>query len=178
MARSKRLWFGGALLGLVCVLSVLFLLFDAPLPDESAAQKNFAGIIFSRKGINDVRKFKDDTYMHGLSYYYFQADSREINRLISWLELEKSEKIPDNVSSLVTAAVSRNGWQFNLTASQVYLAYYCNPDNVDGVNFDFDMLLLGNGQGIFVTRGYLPDSITRTTDISKCPPNRFLNSRG
>lgn len=178
MGRPKNLWRGAALLELVVIVLMLLWLFPEPPVDQSAAQKNFAGIVLSRKGIDDVRKFKDDTYMHGQSYYYFQADSQAINRLISLLELQKAEKIPAEQTSLVGNAVSRNGWQFSWATSQVYLAYYCNPDEADGLNFNVDMLLVGNGAGIFVTRGYLPPTITRTTDTSKCEPPRFMSQPG
>jgi hypothetical protein len=176
MGRLRNLGLVGALLGLVGVTLALLLSSCQEPVHERDPQEFFAGIVLSRGGIRDVRVFKDITYMHGLKYFYFQADQPQINRLVSSLDLRKSEEMPEHLPKMAREAASKAGWQFNWTMTQAYLAYYCNPDNVDGTNSSIDMLLVSNGQSIFVTQGYLPANITRTSDPSGCPPNPGMES--
>ena len=161
--RFSRAFFGLA----VVALSLLLSSCEKP-QDAFAVEREFAGALVFRGGIKNVRKFKDDTYMHGLSYYYFQAEPPEISRLITWLNLQKGDRMPEQLSNLATSAAARNGWKFAWATAQVYLAHYCTPLNADGTYSRTEVLLVSNGEGLYVTRGYLPDGATRIADSSGC----------
>ena len=170
MGRLKKLCLGGALLGLVVVMSVLLLSSCEEPAYDFAPERDFGRVVFARGGIKNIRKFKDQSYIHGLNYFYFQADPPEVNRLISWLELEKVEKIPSPESQVVEDAVSQAGWKFAWATAQVYLSYWCNPPDAEGRISSVDLLLVSQGEGIYVTQGYRSIGATRTNDPSRCGP--------
>ena len=134
-------------------------------------ERDFGRTLFARTGIDDVRKFKDGSYIHGLSYYYFKASPVDINRLIQWLGYKKVDKIPSPESQVVEIAVSRAGWQFDWAAAEIYLAYFCNSPDAENNVGSVDLLLISKGAGIYVTQG-IPIDANRASNRSDCESMR------
>lgn len=150
----------------IVVLSVTILSGCQRQGDERAPEKSMGALLLSRGGISDVQQYKDNTAIHGPTYFYFQASHENAERLINWLGLKKHPSAPDIFASSIKATLIETKWNFNLGASQVYLAYYCRP--FDGLNWSLDLLLINDRNVIFLTDGYVPQNSMKTDEAAKC----------
>lgn len=157
----------------VSILSICVFIFPGTIlsgcqrqVDEISPDNRIASLLLSRGGITDVQLYKDETAIHGPTYFYFRASRKSEERLINWLELRKHQAIPDIFSNTIKTAIVKTKWKFNLNASQVYLTYYCHP--FDGVNWSLDLLLIDDQNVMFVTEGYVPQNPAKYDDPSKC----------
>lgn len=137
-----------------------------PHIDEGTPEKRLGSLLLSRGGIIEVQQYKDDTAIHGPTYFYFQSSPESVERLIFWLGLRRHKSIPDVFSSSIKATVGKKKWNFDVSVSQIYLTYYCRP--FDGSNWSMDLLLVNDRNVIFITEGYVPQNSTRYDDPSKC----------
>lgn len=135
---------------------------------DGESEAHMAALLLSRSNIVGVQSYKDDYYMHGLNYFYFHATSDDIDRLVGWLGLKKHSGIPQKFSKLFKTASMKTGWEFVWETSAVYLTYYCHPS--DGTTSSVDMLLVGDGDAIYITSGFLATNSFKTDDTSSCAP--------
>lgn len=129
-----------------------------------------AGMLFSRSNIGDVKTYREKNYIHGLSFFHFQSSVDDVGRVVSWLRMKPQDNIPSLLVDRVDAASVGTDWAFKWDHSKIYVTFYCHP--FDGTYWSVDMLLVNNGQAVFVTEGYLPQGASITDDPSSCETSK------
>jgi hypothetical protein len=133
---------------------------------EITPDKRMAALFFSRSNISEVKIFRERNYIHGLSFFYFHASADDVDRVVAWLKMKERDRIPPILSDRIPSASASTGWKFKWDEPKIYVTFYCHP--FDGTNWSVDMLLVNNGEAVFVTEGYLPPGSYPTTDPSSC----------
>lgn len=123
-------------------------------------------LVLSKSGIKDVQAFKDTSYIHGLKFFRFRASQTDMDRLIIWMDLKKHDHIPDVLAGATSSGIAKADWQFDSKTAQVYVTYHCHPFN--GSNVSIDMLLIRNGDAIYVTEGFDSASSVKAADPAAC----------
>jgi hypothetical protein len=133
---------------------------------EITPEMRMAGMFLSRSSIGEVSVFRDTRYIHGLSYFYFHMSDQDIGRVISWLKMKERNHIPPVLTDRIRAASTGTNWKFEWNTPKIYATFYCHP--FDGTYWSADLLLVENGQAVFMTEGYLPPDSSVTEDPASC----------
>lgn len=143
---------------------------------EMTPEHRMGAVFLSRSDISDIKMFKDQSYIHGLSYFYFRLPAEGVGRVTTWLRMTERGSIPPILSDQVLSAAKATDWKFKWSNPKIYVAYYCHP--FDGSYSSVDLLLVNEGEAVFVTEGYLLPGSYPTIDASSCKtlPHRPLNS--
>ncbi|HEY9027313.1 MAG TPA: hypothetical protein VIP05_23680 [Burkholderiaceae bacterium] len=136
-----------------------------------------ADMMLSRVVPGDVALFKDDTVMHGPTFYRFEADAAGVRNLVQLLHLQPLPRLPRLLEGRVAVARSRTGWPFDWDHAQVQAAFHCEPALED----PFDVLLVSGREMVYVTSGFaggLPKDAPIVADPDSCPGNPLDASGG
>ena len=131
-----------------------------------APEQRMGALFLSRSNIDEVKMFKEQSYIHGLSFFYLSLPADDVGRVVTWLKMTERDSIPPLLSNRVISASTSTDWKFKWAHPKIYVAYYCHP--FDGTNSSIDLLLVNNGEAVFVTEGYLPPGSYLTTDPLTC----------
>jgi hypothetical protein len=143
---------------------------------EITPEHRLGAVFLSRSDISDIKMFKDQTYIHGLSFFYFRLPAGDVGRVVTWLRMTERGSIPPLLSDQVLSAATTTDWKFKWSNPKIYVASYCHP--FDGSYSNVDLLLVNEGEAVFVTEGYLQPGSYPTIDASSCetPPQGPLSS--
>lgn len=130
------------------------------------AENRMAGMLVSRSSIGEVKTFREQNYIHGLSFFYFPVSGDDAARVVAWLKMKERDSIPPILSDRVRSASSGTDWKFKWNGARIFVTYYCHP--FDGTNRSVDMLLVDQGKAVLVTEGYLPPGSYVTDDPASC----------
>lgn len=133
---------------------------------EITPDMRMAAMLFSRSSVDEVKVFREKTYIHGLSFFYFHLSADDVGRVVTWLKMKERNSIPPLLSDRILAASTGTDWKFKWDEPKIYVTFYCHP--FDGTYWSVDMLLVNNGEAVFVTEGYLPPGSYVTDDPSLC----------
>lgn len=133
---------------------------------EISPEHRLGALFLSRSNIGDIKMFKDQSYIHGLSYFYFPLPAKDVNQVVRWLGVTERASIRPLLSDKVRAVSTHTDWKFKWADAKIYVAYYCH--SFDGSYSSEDLLVVNDGEAVFVTEGYLMAGSYPTTDPSLC----------
>lgn len=150
----------------ICCFAVFIFIFCFPRPvGEGGVERQMAALMLSRGGIQKVESFKDESMMHGLRYFFFEASKSEISGLVTWLDLKPQSAIPEIFVGRINYAKEKVKWNFNWSTSEVYIVYRCRTDSDE---WNFDMFLVDGEAVVYVTDGFYLGPMVNKYDSALC----------
>lgn len=143
----------------------LFIVLDMGSDIEMSTDAKLASYIFFKASIGKIEEFKDESILHGPTYFYFQTNEDDILRIVEWLELKPREKQPSLFTELIINAKSQVSWDFDWYTKHVFVIYYCNAS---GFDWGFDMLLVDGKNVVYVTSGFIHASSRLVENLDEC----------
>lgn len=157
-----------ALSAIVLIIGLLIFFFFVNCKKEKGVDGRtyLSSYVFSRAVANDVSAIKDNSMIHGPTYFYFKSSKKDIVRLVEWLQLHHQKGLPELFLPSVAYVRKQVDWAFDWDGLEVFATYYCGGNIVD---WGFDMLLVdGSSRVIYVTSGYISDLSRPTRDFQFC----------